>query len=839
MTKTLKDMRTPTLITLALRRAAFPLGWARLGASLFTLLTAAAASAQSNIWTSATDGNWQDPANWSLGAPSTNQSMYLTNAGSKTVTLDAVTSGSYPETLTISNLTVGAPSGATNLLALLDAGTNTPLHILNDFFLFSGGALLMTNAALQVDSTNQDNPSIIIDGTAGFSDALFNATNGLTLAIGQAHPGSLSLTNSQFISPFMEVGLNANGTLNLINTLATFPYGMYIADGGASGIVTIVGGQWSSVGGNIDVGEVGNGQMIVAGPADVEPAHLTVGRQDGSAGTLVVLDGTVNVASGLTVGGLTTNTTGSLVISNGQVNTLNLTIGPYGVGTLDIFGGGLNVSYQATLATNPHSTGALNIAGGSNYIAQLFIGSDQLYDPNSNEDGRVLVTGGSLTANEIDVVNGASLTLDGGLLRMNVLNLTNGGTFTNLSGTLDYTGPYQVQNGSTAAFLGGDVIAGTNFTASSANGLTSMVLFANCTFTATNGVTGFGNDGATNTGTGTVTATISNATVNTLQGLVGSSVGGRADVYLYDAAVWNIGSDLTIVSPSLAVPSTLNLAGGSLVAASGPTRAGLTGNGQINVLGGSHTFRDLTLGSADGTGTGSLLLMNGHLTILHSLSANFIVVGCGDLDGSGGTVIVGQDHDATMDVTCGNATNINTMLVGYTANYSGTFSLSGGLTLVTNTLIVGDTDDCVNGPKGNVTHTAGFLGVTNGSHTAVLDVRNGTFTLNGGALVVDKLNLSHPCGLFINQGGTVSYQQLVLPPNPPPLALTLAPNPSASSLTLTWPSVYVGYALEQSPDLTAGSWTSVSQTPTDDGVTRSVTISTTGSAAMFYRLVRP
>ena len=191
-----------------------------------------------------------------------------------------------------------------------------------------------------------------------------------------------------------------------------------------------------------------------------------------------------------------------------------------------------------------------------------------------------------------------------------------------------------------------------------------------------------------------------------------------------------------------------------------------------------------------------------------------------------------------MDVTCGSATNIGTMYVGYTAGFTGTFDESGGVVQVTNNLIVGAAD-CVNGAVGVAILSDGALYVTNAAHTAILGVGNGTFTMSGGTLVADTLDLSNPCGHFTYNSGDIHYNQLVVPPQAPPLALTITPDSQSSTLTIAWPSIYVGYALQQNLALSPSNWTpGVFQFLTDDGTTRSVTVSL-GTGNLFYRLAKP
>ena len=104
-----------------------------------------------NSWVSASGGKWETATNWSSGlAPSlTDLADTITNANTKTVTIDATTSGSFPSSLTINNLTVCAPLGAANTLFLDNAGTVTPLQVLGVLSLGTNGAMVVNNSAVQ------------------------------------------------------------------------------------------------------------------------------------------------------------------------------------------------------------------------------------------------------------------------------------------------------------------------------------------------------------------------------------------------------------------------------------------------------------------------------------------------------------------------------------------------------------------------------------------------------------------------------------------------------------------------------------------------------------------
>ncbi|MGA2137329.1 MAG: hypothetical protein ABSH14_00555 [Verrucomicrobiia bacterium] len=60
---------------------------------------------------------------------------------------------------------------------------------------------------------------------------------------------------------------------------------------------------------------------------------------------------------------------------------------------------------------------------------------------------------------------------------------------------------------------------------------------------------------------------------------------------------------------------------------------------------------------------------------------------------------------------------------------------------------------------------SGSVIVTNATHDAVLEVRNGQLILNGGVLQVDRLVMTNACGLFIRNGGTLIVGSVVLDPN--------------------------------------------------------------------------
>src|SRR5260370_15282437 len=98
------------------------------------------------VWKSSDSGFWADGTNWSGNLPPDITSfIQITNANTKTVTIDAATPAA---TLTVQMLTISAPPGATNTLLLSDAGTNNPFVFQTGLQLDDGAAFRITNSAL-------------------------------------------------------------------------------------------------------------------------------------------------------------------------------------------------------------------------------------------------------------------------------------------------------------------------------------------------------------------------------------------------------------------------------------------------------------------------------------------------------------------------------------------------------------------------------------------------------------------------------------------------------------------------------------------------------------------
>jgi hypothetical protein len=261
--------------------------------------------------------------------------------------------------------------------------------------------------------------------------------------------------------------------------------------------------------------------------------------------------------------------------------------------------------------------------------------------------------------------------------------------------------------------------------------------------------------GAGSSSTGLVTVT--GGTITAPQVILGLTNGsGTLNLTNGDVTVSNL-----LVGLKSSGTGVVNVAGGTLTATNGQVQIGPAGSGQMNISGGTTIVRELRLGGTTKEAEGVVRLQAGHLKVLSLLSVNAFDGGGGDLDGSGGTVIVGDSHNAVMAISGATVTNIGTLLIGYSGGYTGTFTQDGGMVTVLTNVIVGD---CAGGAVGNVTLDSGAaFYVLNAYQPAVLDVRNGTVVLNPGALLwVDTLILTNACGRFLNNGGDLHVNNLVL-----------------------------------------------------------------------------
>jgi T5SS/PEP-CTERM-associated repeat protein len=492
-------MRRPSVIRLLVTGATVALSVAAFPASV---------QAQTNSWVNAGSGAWEDSTNWSLAqAPAITHSILITNDNTKTVQINSVTSGSFSNTMTVTNVIVSAPNGATNILALSDAGTNRPLHVLNNLSITAEGLLLMTNSSLLVDGFAGGafslDGSASLSGTNGISGDLYvgfstNSSGSVNLVDGQT-----LLTNGYTVIGFygsVRVVL-ANGTLKVADILAstndTLANGVFLGlTSGSAGDLTIAGGKYDAlelltlgdesvstgsvwvsdgqliIGTNdylMTIGNNGVGQLILSN-GQLAASYVIVASGPASHGTLMIAGGAGSFSRALSVG-VGQGATGTVFITGGQleVTNHNVIVGDYGVGQMTVSNGAF-LARTVVVGHNNGSQGTLTISGGI-----ILVASNLVAGAYSNATGVIQVTGGELDITNqsgtgqlvVGQIGSGAFAQGGGTLIVDQLLATNGansifnfgsGTFNTKSTTVSNTQTFVVGDGfgsATYHLLGG------------------------------------------------------------------------------------------------------------------------------------------------------------------------------------------------------------------------------------------------------------------------------------------------------------------------------------------------------------------------------------------------
>lgn len=457
-----------------------------------TLLVATVGSlaAATNNWVSPTDGLWRITNNWSLAlAPSNSTAIdptLITNAGTKTVTIDSATAA---VNLSVQNLFVSAPLGATNTLALVNVSASA-LTTLKPFTVGLRGTLLITNSAVNaLDAFNVSNGVVVLDSgsitcavscdlqsgsllvntgivnvstlTAGIRMGRYSGANaaftlnGGTVDTPRCILGNVSgstatlniaggnLICSSTADPFT-VGQIQNTTCNV-----TISSGSLIATNGYAGIADRAAAMFTQTGGDVAFGDLTIGGLgigaynLSGGTFTITPFNsanlFIIGNLENatfnqSGGTAVIRE-EIHIAD-------TAGVTASLNLTGGQFIATNnrVAIGRYGMGTMMV-SNAVAVLTNVSVGRHLGADGTLIVENGGSVslIADLSIG--RLV----GSTGHMFVNGGlvALTSGDLWVGRGGAgdLTINGGNVQAKILHVGNSDDGINApTGTLTING---------------------------------------------------------------------------------------------------------------------------------------------------------------------------------------------------------------------------------------------------------------------------------------------------------------------------------------------------------------------------------------------------------------
>lgn len=209
------------------------------------------------------------------------------------------------------------------------------------------------------------------------------------------------------------------------------------------------------------------------------------------------------------------------------------------------------------------------------------------------------------------------------------------------------------------------------------------------------------------------------------------------------------------ITQRTAATGTVWMADGQLTVTNSSTAVGYLGVGQMTVSNGLWRAKDVLVGTG---GEGKLTMAGGS----NIFSATFEIAGASDSTGevwmTGGQLIVTNNSttvgkNGTGRMTVSNGTwRARDVSIGSGVGSRGTLTIAGGVSSVYTSLIIGDTGCAHNG---TMLVKGGSLFVTNASHNAVLEVRDGNLLFSSGTLVVDRLVVTNYCSHFIRTGGTL------------------------------------------------------------------------------------
>ncbi len=335
-----------------------------------------------NNWTNPASARWDSSPSWSLATiPASSQSVNITNEGYKAVNIDSAIIAGFPDSLTVSDLFVAAPTNGLSTLLLNYAGLAAPLKVLNGCTISTNGMLDNFSSSFEVDGGADG--QLLIDG------GLFTQQDGLTVvnAAVFVQSGSINATNGALT--LGEVSLGSGGSTGTFNQ-----------DGGSiaaqrvnvqNGTYTLASGTLYAIGGT-DI-STGAAHFNHAGGTNYGDITITAGSYTLTSG--MAQGNVLTTLSSLTTfqqnGGLLdmqeidwSSQQGGFQSGSARVGSFNLGPGSAGISGTDMF-----VTNSVTLAGSAaYPFADFTVSGGSLH-AQNIVMHDysvfRMYYSGSNE----------------------------------------------------------------------------------------------------------------------------------------------------------------------------------------------------------------------------------------------------------------------------------------------------------------------------------------------------------------------------------------------------------------------------------------------------------------------
>jgi T5SS/PEP-CTERM-associated repeat protein len=621
------------------------------------------------------------------------------------------------------------------------------------------GSYSLAQSAAQNQAVLQVGGNLIVGnlgtGTFTHSGGTVSVNSDLTLGNGDTGIGTyfLSQSNSQIPSQLQVLGnaiIGNSGTGTFTQSGGSVTIGGDMALGastGGNGTFTLNQSDIAlpasmQIGGNLVIGDLGTGAVIVTAGTATVGGGLVLGKSAGGSGSLTLND------PGMPA---------SMQVSGDAI------IGDRGAGTVTVSGGAMAVGGAMTLANGVGSDGSLTITqSDSNNSATLTIGGGVVVG--NLGAASVSQTGGTTTV-------GASLTLGAGT----------GGSGSYTLAQADAQNPSQLK-------IGSDVVVGTLGSGSLTVDGGNLTVAGSLTAGQGTGSNGSISLAATNSqfpgqlkigstaiigglGAGSFTQTGGSLVVGGAVTL-GQGAGGTGSLTLMpssgQAATLAVGGNLVI--GDLGTGNYEQIGGSATVGGSLIIGNGVSGNGSAMLAQGSGQSNSaLSIGGnaiigALGTGsfsqTGGTATASGTFTLGQSVGATGSYT-LGELGGQNaptlkvdGSAVIGDAGNGSFSENRGGATFGGTLALGQSAGGIGNYTLQQGSTLqVAETLTVGGLGTGSFTQSGGSATVGGALalGQSAGANGTYSITQNNATLIVGGALTVGDLGT----GSFTQSSGTV------------------------------------------------------------------------------------
>ncbi|HEY0256016.1 MAG TPA: autotransporter domain-containing protein [Candidatus Methylacidiphilales bacterium] len=635
-------------------------------APIFFLVLAFATLANADTsWTgTAADQNFNNPANWTDGVPTSATNAQLTAASG-----DILTIGSNASTAALSaNLAtylILSPSAGVTLAVTGNANLTG-----NGIFIAGGPGTVTLSGA-----TNQLGSFYVVGGqasqTAG-ATSLSELAVGTGTTAGVANAGAFTLSNGSITvatpsanspTPSFRVGdFGGTGTFtqdvgsSVVIGSTTQTASLTIGNQGGAGTYNLTAGALTVVNAYIDLGR----STIAANGPTSGQLNVSGGLLEIQSAGYLALGGNISTATAPQGTGVLTQTGGVIRIDAGGTFYLSA----YGTGTYNLDGGMLQVGgtgLQSRFGTGTPTTN-FNFGGGTIQV----IGSALTTSANVN---LTAATASTIDTNGLGASFTGALTGTGGLIKAGAGDLT-------LNNAANSIGSLQVNQGNIDQTGGTTTLGTLNLAqAGTAYNLDSGTLQVG----GANGITGVGTlnlgggtlqviGSALTTTAPTVLVTGTTSTINTtdtanlavtLNGISGSgslNKIGSNDLNLDGVSVLGSGSTVNSVANlnvgTVGAPGNLTLNAGSTVVITGQTstgqgqlQIGYGGTGTLNISGGTITLRVLSqnIGFFVGTDTAT----NDGVGTVNMSSGTITVNDSAETGGAFGAIIVGLDPGCT------------------------------------------------------------------------------------------------------------------------------------------------------------------------------------------------